>query len=508
MQLSATCEASFDGTRGREYAVHILREEQERLPAQALVGNRFRIESLVAQETGTEFYRAIDTNSGASVGLRMCDVPASATARKALEADLPRAQQATHQTLAPMLEYGLQGDRLFVAMDLEEGHSLRELVDAKRAEGGTIGAAAGLALLKHVVAGLAEAYKTLAHGAICPSSIWMSKSGRVILTDLGLARGTPGMARRTGPYMAPEIESGGQPTAQTDVYSLGVVLHELLTGALPGQAARPPSQTVPGLPPAVDEVVAHALALVGRYQTPMDLLSAFETALSARAPAPAPASIGPGVASGTRITFGRSFDVARAAGIGSATERWLVHKDKLDFGPFSLDQVKQQLEKGIFTGDHIIVDLESGARQKIKDHAHLDAVATSAEASAEAVRRSQAEMRTVSVERAKSRVTWVILGTAFLVVGAGLSYYLTDRKAARTVTLGERTGEADVNAFLSKVQLDLTQKKRTRGARRGGGKDDPFRGGKDDPFSGNMDLGDVGKSGGEEVLDEAAVSMK
>ena len=48
-------------------------------------------------------------------------------------------------------------------------------------------------------------------------------------------------------------------------------------------------------------------------------------------------------------------------------ERWLVQKDRLDFGPFSLTQIKAQIQKGEIAGEHMIVDSDSGARKKVKD---------------------------------------------------------------------------------------------------------------------------------------------
>ena len=74
-----------------------------------------------------------------------------------------------------------------------------------------------------------------------------------------------------------------------------------------------------------------------------------------------------------RSTFGRSFNVAEVAGsaVDDGQERWLIQKDKLDFGPFSLVQIRAQIERGEILGEHMIVDSDTGARKKVKDFAPL-----------------------------------------------------------------------------------------------------------------------------------------
>ena len=72
-------------------------------------------------------------------------------------------------------------------------------------------------------------------------------------------------------------------------------------------------------------------------------------------------------------TFGRSFNLAEVAGgaIDDAQERWLIQKDRLDFGPFSLAQIRAQIQRGEIIGEHMIVDSDTGARKKVKDFAPL-----------------------------------------------------------------------------------------------------------------------------------------
>ena len=121
----------------------------------------------------------------------------------------------------------------------------------------------------------------------------------------------------------------------------------------------------------MDAVVARGMAPLPetRFSRPQELLQALAAVLAnmagggAAAPRKRPSAARPAV--------GKSFSVADAVRLTEEYERWLVQKDKLDYGPFSLAQVMAQMEKGIFTGDDIIVDVDSGDRQKIREHPQL-----------------------------------------------------------------------------------------------------------------------------------------
>jgi hypothetical protein len=478
------------------------------LPAGTLLGNRFRVKSHLRGHGEAELYRASDAQSGAEVAVYVLTL--ATTARALMERELAKAQRLPpHKNLALLVAVTAHGSRLLVAHEWPEGHTLRQVVDAQRAKGGTIDAARAGTLLGHVGAALEHASAQLAHGSLNPDNIWISSSGRVRVTDLGMGAALPALARGGGPagapgglYLAPEVARGGPATPASDVYALGAVLFEMLTGAPPVPPLQPPSRTHATVPQAVDAVVGRALlpSPAGRYPAPADMLRALGAALaeaSAR-PAGTPSPAAAGIAA--RDTGGRPFDVAAAAGLSQDEARWLVQKDKLDFGPFSLAQVKAQIAEGVFRGDNLIVDMDSGARQKILEHPQLSDFSRDAERRLEHTRRVQAEHAHQHVERKKGRAFKLIIGAALLVVGGGLSLYLSQRQAADESELASRVGDADVEAFLKGVKVDFPSSKRptTRRAARGGGSGA-------DPFSTTTNLGDVTQGGADNVLSDRII---
>ena len=485
------------------------------IAAGMLVGGRFQIQRPSGEDGGGDVYQAQDTQTGTSVSLRVFG--AKNAMRAVAEADLAKAAGVSHKNLAKFVAWGHEGDCLFVAVEAEDGPSLRQLIDARRSESGVIGLKHAHVILGHVCNALATVHSALVHGAITPLAVRITAGGRVKLDNLGLARALPGLAKRGTPegspqglYLAPEVAAGEEPTPAADVYSLSAVLYELITGHAPGSPLWPPSRVNPGIPPAVDAVVARGMAPLPetRFAQPKELIDALgavidsmeggvpaQAAPAQAAPAQAPAS--------TRLAVGKSFSVADAVRLTEEYERWLVQKDKLDYGPFSLAQVMAQMEKGVFTGDDIIVDVDSGDRQKIREHPQLIDFTRMTERRLEAQRRAQAEQVHEHVERRKGRWTILILGSAVVAVAGALFWFIHQRVAAKDDVLASRVSEADVDAFLKDVKVSFPAPKRMGGGRRAG----PGGGvaGRAEDFNNKMEFGDVSQDGGDAILDEGTI---
>jgi serine/threonine-protein kinase len=209
---------------------------------------------------------------------------------------------------------------------------------------------------------------------------------------------------------------------------------------------------------------------------------------------------------GRRSTFGRSFNVAEVAGgaVDEAQERWLIQKDRLDFGPFSLAQIRAQIQRGEIIGEHMIVDSDTGTRSKVKDFAPLRDFARHSERQIEQNRRAHAEIKHEKSEKAKRAFTLVIVSIALLAIAGGGGWYVLTRKAADKTTLAERSEDAEIDAFLKDVKLSFQKASTVKhgGAHRGGGS---VAG--DGDFSNDANFGDASKhgSGGDELLDDQII---
>jgi eukaryotic-like serine/threonine-protein kinase len=504
--------------------------------AGSTVGARFRIEALLYQDAVSQTYRATDLGQAVPAAVRVIPMGLLGARAAQLEADVEKAAAIPHKNLADVLMVGREGEFYFIATELLEGQTLRDFIDGKRSEGRGVSFKGACNLITHIANGLEPAAAFMPHGGLNPANVWVTTAGRVKVADLGLCRTLPALGRRGAPagtpdhiYVAPEVLAGAPPGPASDVYSLGVMLYEVLTGRPPSAPLRPASAIATDAPPAIDTIIRRAMerAPEARFHSPSELrqaLGASESLVAAPAPAsatpgvapvaapgPAAAKAAPPAAAGAggepaRLTLGRSFNVAEAAG-GAADdtqERWLIQKDRLDFGPFSLAQIRAQIERGEILGEHMIVDSDTGARKKVKDFPALKEFTKGAERRLEQQRRARAEHHHESTEKKKSVVTFLTVGVALVAAIGGVGYYVMSRKAADGGKLASRAEEAEVDAFLKELKLNFVKAHVAKHGSGGGG--GHHAASADSDFNNDMNLGDVTQGGGgTETLDDDVI---
>ena len=427
----------------------------------AVVGGRFRLEAVIGQDAVSQTYRATDANRRGQAAVRVIPMRALGAAAAQLVTDIENASALVHKNLIEVLTAGREADYIFIATELLDGQTLREFIDGKRTEGHGVSFKGACNLITHVANGLERAAGFMPHGGLNPASIWVNKAGRVKVADLGLARTVPALARRGAPagapdhlYVAPEVLAGAPPTSASDVYSMAMLLYEVLTGHLPTNPFVPASQAVPEVPPVVDAILGKAFAAAPehRFATPMELRDALAATLAGGAPnldgaaAPRPAAAQPAqaaqpvqaapaadAAATPRSTLGRAFNVAQAAGavIDESQERWLVQKDRLDFGPFSLAQIRAQIARGEILGEHLLVDSDTGERQKLKDFPLLREFTRTSERHREQNRRAVAEQNAEKSDKRKSIFTFFFVLVALAAAVGGVVFYRLDAQGGR-----------------------------------------------------------------------------
>lgn len=217
-----------------------------------------------------------------------------------------------HPNIVLVHDFGIQDGLSFMAMEYIEGITLKERLANARAKGEPVSLSEAVPIIRQVAAALDHAHAHgLVHRDVKPANILLRATrdtptgyGEAILTDFGIAKilegvqlTTTGMSMGTPDYMAPEQASGLPISAPTDVYALGVVFFEMVTGVLPFSADTPvavllkhvsdeppsPRLIVPTLPATIDGVLKRALAKQphNRYASAGEFAAALEATLIA-----------------------------------------------------------------------------------------------------------------------------------------------------------------------------------------------------------------------------------
>ena len=208
--------------------------EPTRFAPGQVIGERYRIIGLLGRGGMGEVYRADDLKLGQPVALKFLPEALSqndARLRRFLD-EVRIARQVSHANVCRVYDIGEHMGQQHLSMEYVDGEDLATLI--RRI--GRLSEDKGLEIARQVCAGLAAAHaKGIVHRDLKPSNVMIDGEGRARITDFGLAglaRGFAGAEIRVGTpaYMAPEQLAGTEVTIKSDVYSLGLLLHELFTG--------------------------------------------------------------------------------------------------------------------------------------------------------------------------------------------------------------------------------------------------------------------------------------
>jgi serine/threonine-protein kinase len=204
-----------------------------------------------------------------------------------------------HRNIIPIHDFGQQNSITYLVMRYLQAGTVKEIL-----ERGSLPLADTAKIINDVAAALDHAHaQGIVHRDVKPGNILVDKDGNAYLTDFGIAKVLEGTSDLTGSamlgtpaYMAPEQTLGRAITPQTDIYALGVMLYEMVTGRLPfeadtpmtvalmhvSQPLPPPGEFNPSLPSEVNDVLAKALAKdpAERYQTAGEFAREFAAAIA------------------------------------------------------------------------------------------------------------------------------------------------------------------------------------------------------------------------------------
>lgn len=209
------------------------------------------------------------------------------------------AQKLQHPNIVNTFDLGSEGDIRFLTMECLDGRSLFEELQARR----KLPLAETLQIADALLGALAYAHRTTIHRDIKPQNIFLCKNGVVKLLDFGLARVASSnrftqssMAIGTAGYMAPEqLTASGQVSPRSDLYSLGVVLYQCVTGQMPLGRFRRPSELDPSLPGWFDRLMDSLLSTSpdDRPTSAVEVRQLFKVALAEESQETAPTATPP-----------------------------------------------------------------------------------------------------------------------------------------------------------------------------------------------------------------------
>jgi beta-lactam-binding protein with PASTA domain len=239
---------------------------------------RYRVDRLLARGGMSSVYQGVDLRLDRPVAIKVMESrfagDRSFIDRFVLEARA--AAKLHHPNVVAVHDQGVDGDHVFLVMELVSGGTLRDLLREHR----VLPPEVALAVLEPVLSALAAAHQAgLVHRDVKPENVLIGPSGAIKVADFGLVRAmatasttSAKLILGTVAYLSPEQVATGSSDARSDVYSAGVMLYEMLTGVPPYQAdtplsvayrhvnddVPPPSDLQPELPPALDDLVLRA----------------------------------------------------------------------------------------------------------------------------------------------------------------------------------------------------------------------------------------------------------
>ena len=261
------------------------------------VGDRYRLERRLGSGGMADVWLARDEMLNRLVAVKFLHERFAQDAQfvERFRREAEAAAGLQHANVVGVFDRGVADGRHWIAMEYVEGAALKDLI----ARGLSVGEA--VEIIRQILAGARFAHaRGIVHRDLKPQNVLVDGEGRARVTDFGIARAgaseitATGSVLGTAQYLSPEQAQGLDVTATSDIYSVGVMLYEALTGRVPFDAdtpvavalkqvseqPRPPSELDPQVPPALDAVVLRALAKdpANRFQSADEFIRALDAA--------------------------------------------------------------------------------------------------------------------------------------------------------------------------------------------------------------------------------------
>jgi serine/threonine-protein kinase len=252
----------------------------------------YTLRGLLGRGRDTEVYLATSPELKRDVALKIYRPAPDRLTAAEFKSELGTIAALKHPNLMRVYDFGVEGDWHYVAMELVQGTNLRDKLSAHPRG---LGRDETLLIFSQIASAVATAHdQNVTHGNIKPDNVLLDKSQRPVLTDFNIPclRECGDAFRASTPaYLAPEQFADGKTMPQSDIYALGILLYEMLTGDVPFKGSyeetavlhqsappKPPSRIAVGLDPRIEQAILKALnkGPSERFGSAREMLAALE----------------------------------------------------------------------------------------------------------------------------------------------------------------------------------------------------------------------------------------
>src|SRR6266704_2194169 len=250
-----------------------------------VLGDRYQLQDPIGRGGMATIYRARDLRMDRTVAVKVLREVYSTDPKfvRRFQVEAKAASALQHPNIVQVYDYGQTDGNYFIVMELVEGTDLRRYLRSR----GVLAVDRAIIIAHDVALGLGAAHRRgIVHRDVKPQNVLVGRDGSIKLTDFGIASvykdinaerlTTTGMTLGTVQYYAPEQAQGEIVSPAADVYALGIVMYEMLTGRTPFDGdtpvavamqhiqdiPAPPSQFNPNIPPALEEIILRCLEKV------------------------------------------------------------------------------------------------------------------------------------------------------------------------------------------------------------------------------------------------------
>ncbi len=423
----------------------------------AVLGGRFEITQGLGEDHLAHIWIARDQRSRKRISVRVLrDEALPETALSLLRQECQIAAKLKHRNIARVLGLGkTPTGGTFVAQEWVKGTPLTTFVTSREASGEPLSLRGTYNVVAHVCNALSYAHTETCHGALRPEVVWVTKGGRVKVADFAISKaalhgvGIEAFGEAARACLAPELKAGQQPTTRSDVFGIGAILYQLLTGLSPADAFVAPSKAHPDATAGIDEILLKCLSVEpgNRYASPQEIRAALLPLLTEANSLPPtkdfaiaeevdlrsvlpPAGLNvPAVSVGPKKK-GLSADLTKLLERLSDDSRakWMVTRDAIDHGPFTARELVERIAKGEFSPKDHALNIEDRQRKRLEEWTTFKPFLRQREREEAAVVQQVQRARVQVVERRSSLMKWLVSIAIFGIIALFAAAFFVTRE--------------------------------------------------------------------------------